>query len=69
MPEDWMRETMHDLRTDSPYYHEMQETLRDHYRKMDELAADERADIIADLDYDEDEDEIDDDPRNDPRFF
>lgn len=68
MTEDWMRETMHDLRTDSPYYHEMQETLRDHYRKMDELAADERAEIMADLD-DEEEEEDDWNPRDDPRFF
>jgi len=68
MTEDWMRETMSDLRTDSPYYHEMKETLRDHYSKMAELVADARAEIMADLD-DEEEEEDDWDPRDDPRFF
>jgi len=70
MPEDWMKEDMYSMRTESPFYWEMQETLRDHYREMDQIAADERADILAELDYDEDEEDEDlYDPRNDPRFF
>lgn len=64
---DWMRETMHDLRTDSPYYHEMQETLRDHYREMDILDAEQRLnDYLDSLDYTEDDEEGSDTPDDDP---
>jgi hypothetical protein len=31
---DWMNETVYSLRTDSPYYHEMLETEREHGEMM-----------------------------------
>lgn len=60
--EDWMRETMYDLRTDSPYYWEMEETLREHRREMRQLEDDERdlARFEADVEPEDDEDEEED---------
>jgi hypothetical protein len=55
---DWMNETIYSLRTDSPYYHEMLETEREHGEMMRARAADERMDAYIDsLEFDEDEDE------------
>lgn len=60
MPDDsWKYETMHDLRTDSPYYWEMRETEREHQRWLDQIRADQLAEdrYEADEDIDEDDDE------------
>lgn len=58
MPDDsWKYETMHDLRTDSPYYWEMRETEREHQIWLDQMKADELAEARAEAYFDDLEDD------------
>lgn len=61
MTESWMRETMRDLRTDSPYYWEMKETEQQHRREMEYLRRQELNDMRYEIEDDKDDDEEDED--------